>query len=339
MSNLSEINPSLILQVFLVLRIVQYAVETWLSRKNRDWWADKIRQDEAAKALGISNADMEKTAQYSEAKYGLSRAYAVTTIVISTAFFALGGLGVTEKVSLDLTGLVNGGIITEGLIFIGLLTLMSQLVSLPFSLYGTFVIEERFGYNKQTVKGFISDLIKGTILAVILGSGILSLVLWIMGAMGSLWWLYAWAALSMFSLITAWIYPTLLAPIFNKFTPLADGELKDQINALAQKIGFRTDGLFVMDASKRSGHGNAYFTGVFGKKRIVLFDTLISSMSNNEVVAVLAHELGHFKLHHVRTGMLRGLILSLLIFAGIGALLPNQNFYQAFELSKITDCP
>ncbi len=336
MSNLSEIDSTLILQTFLVLRIIQYAVETWLSRKNREWWGDKSRQEQAAKALGISAADMEKTSQYSEAKYGLSRAYAVTTIIISTLFFALGGLGITEKVSADLTTGINGGVIAEGLIFIGLLTLMSQGVSLPFSLYGTFVIEEKFGYNKQTIKGFMSDLLKGTVLAVLLGSGILSLVLWIMGTMGSLWWLYAWAALSVFSLFTAWIYPTLLAPIFNKFTPLADGELKDQINALAQKIGFRTDGLFVMDASKRSGHGNAYFTGVFGKKRIVLFDTLLSSMSNHEVVAVLAHELGHFKLHHVRTGMIRGLIISLLIFAGIGAMLPNSNFYKAFELTKVS---
>jgi STE24 endopeptidase len=155
--------------------------------------------------------------------------------------------------------------------------------------------------------------------------------------MGTYWWFYAWCAVSIFSLFTAWIYPTLLAPIFNKFTPLSDGDLKILINELADKIGFRTDGLFVMDASKRSGHGNAYFTGIFGKKRIVLFDTLLNNLSNQEIIAVLAHELGHFKLHHVRTGMIRGLLLSLAIFAGIGALLPHSVFYSALGLSQVTN--
>lgn len=337
MSNLSSLNPATILQVFLGLRVIQHIVETWLAKKNKDWWSDKARQENAARSLGISPTEMEKTFQYSEAKFGLSRAHALVSILLSTAFFGLGGLGLVEKIAANLTTVASGGAITEGLIFIGLLTLVSQLVSLPFSIYATFVIEQKFGYNKQTPSGFISDLIKGTILGILLGSAILSIVLWIMESMGQLWWLYAWAALSVFSLFTAWIYPTLLAPLFNKFTPLADGELKDQINELAKKIGFRTDGLFVMDASKRSGHGNAYFTGVFGKKRIVLFDTLLNSMNNQEVVAVLAHELGHFKLHHVRTGMIRGLIISLLIFAGIGAMLPNGNFYEAFALSKVTN--
>lgn len=337
MSNLSSIQPSLILQVFLILRIFQYAIEAWLSRKNKDWWSDKQRQEQAARSLGISPSEMEKTYKYSDAKFSLSQVHGLFGIVVSSVFFGFGGLGVTEAATLKINGAIQGGVISEGLIFIGMLMLMSQLISLPFSVYATFVIEQKFGYNKQTPLGFTSDLIKGTLLAVILGSAIMSIVLWIMGAMGDFWWFYAWAALSIFSLFTAWIYPSLLAPIFNKFTPLADGELKDQINELAQKIGFRTDGLFVMDASKRSGHGNAYFTGVFGKKRIVLFDTLLNSMSNQEVVAVLAHELGHFKLHHVRTGMIRGLILSLLIFAGIGAMLPNANFYEAFALIKVSN--
>lgn len=337
MTDLATLSPVTILQVFLALRVTQHVIETWLARKNKDWWSDKTRQSEAAKALGIANDDMEKTASYSEARYGLSRAHAITSIILVMGFIGLGGFGFTEEIATNLTNKISGGSITQGLIFIGLLTFMSQVVSLPFSIYSTFVIEEKFGFNKQTPAGFISDLIKGTMIGVIFGAAILSLILWIMGSMGNLWWFYAWAAVSIFSLFTAWIYPTLLAPIFNKFTPLADGELKDEINKLANQIGFRTDGLFVMDASKRSGHGNAYFTGLFGKKRIVLFDTLINSMSTQEVVAVLAHELGHFKLHHVRTGMIRGLILSLLIFAGIGAMLPNEKFYEAFRLAGVSN--
>ena len=158
-----------------------------------------------------------------------------------------------------------------------------------------------------------------------------------MESSGSNWWLYAWAAVTAFSLITAWIYPTLLAPLFNKFTPLKEGDLQRDILTLADKVGFKSDGIFMMDASKRSGHGNAYFTGVFGKKRIVLFDTLINSMSTKEIVAVLAHELGHFKLHHVRYAMIRGVALSLVIFAGIGAMLPHANFYAAFRLSGVSN--
>jgi STE24 endopeptidase len=258
-------------------------------------------------------------------------------IIATILFIGYGGLGWTEDLARNTNSLLGGGVIAEGLVFIGILLLLTQLMSLPFALYSTFVIEERYGYNKQTLRSFLGDLFKALVLGIILGGLILSVILFIMQSMGSTWWLYAWAALSIFSLLTAWIYPSLLAPIFNKFSPLGDGELKQEILALAEKVGFRTDGLFVMDASKRSGHANAYFTGVFGKKRIVLFDTLVNSMNTKEVTAVLAHELGHFKLHHVRTGMIRGLIFSLLIFAGIGAMLSSKNFYLAFGLTDVSN--
>ncbi len=337
MPELSTLDPIVALRSFLFLRLVQHGIETWLSKGNKAWWSDETRQKEAATALGISDSDMTKTAAYSTDRYYLGRVQALTGIIATILFLGSGGLGWVEGRAISLNQWVQGGLITQGLFFIGLLTFLSQILSLPFAIYSTFVIEEKFGYNKQTLKSFIIDLIKGTLLGVIFGSVILSLILWIMESAGSLWWLYAWGALSAFSLLTAWLYPTLLAPIFNKFTPLEEGELKREILTLAGKVGFKTDGLFVMDASKRSGHGNAYFTGLFGKKRIVLFDTLISSMSPTEVVAVLAHELGHFKLHHVRSGMIRGLLLSLAIFAGIGAMLPHQSFYGAFGLSGVTN--
>ena len=337
MFELSTLDPLVALRAFLILRLVQHGIETWLSKSNKAWWSDEARQKEAATSLGITDSDMTKTAAYSTDRYYLGRVQALIGIIATIVFLGSGGLGWVEQQAMSLNTLVHGGMIAQGLFFIGMLTLFSQLLSLPFTLYSTFVIEEKFGYNKQTLKSFAVDLIKGTTLGVIFGSVILSIILWIMDSAESLWWLYAWGALSIFSLLTAWIYPTLLAPIFNKFTPLEDGELKREILTLAEKVGFKTDGLFVMDASKRSGHGNAYFTGLFGKKRIVLFDTLINSMNSNEVVAVLAHELGHFKLHHVRTGMIRGLFLSLAVFAGIGAMLPHQSFYTAFGLSGVTN--
>ena len=159
-------------------------------------------------------------------------------------------------------------------------------------------------------------------------------MLWLMERMGPSWWLWAWGVTTAFSLFAAWIYPTVLAPLFNKFTPLPDGELKDAILDLARRTGFRAGGISVMDASRRTAHGNAYFTGVFGQKRIVLFDTLLEAMGPREVVAVLAHELGHFKLHHVRWGMARGIATSGLVFYALSLCLPLEAFYSAFSLEK-----
>jgi STE24 endopeptidase len=337
MPDLTTATPAKVLAMFLTLRLIQYAIETWLSRSNKNWWSDTARQADARDKLGISLAEMESTVQYTSDKYYFGRAYAVTQIVALFAFLSYGGLGLCENAAVASAGLINGGSVVTGLLFIGILTLASQALSLPFSIYSTFVIEQKHGYNKQSPKGFVADLAKGLTLAVILGAAILSLILWIMERAGTVWWIYAWAATTVVSLMVAWIYPTLLAPLFNKFTPLEDGPLKSSILRLAEQVGFKSDGIFVMDASKRSGHGNAYFTGMFGKKRIVLFDTLINSMSPDEVVAVLAHELGHFKLHHVRYAMIRGILLSMLTFAGIGYMLPNEVFYHAFGLSGVTN--
>ena len=337
MPQFSSLEPLFILRTFLILRLIQHAVETWLSNRNKEWWSNKQRQHQAAKDLEISDADMTKTANYSSDRYNLGRAQAMVDIIATILFIGSGGLGWTESKAVMLADALQGGTIARGLMFMGILLLLGQLLSLPFSAYSTFVIEEKYGYNKQTVKGFLTDLVKGLFLGIVFGALILTVILWIMESMGNLWWLYAWAALSIFSLLTVWIYPTLLAPLFNKFTPLEENDLKRDILELADKTGFKAEGLYIMDASKRSGHGNAYFTGIFGKKRIVLFDTLVNSMSTKEVVAVLAHELGHFKLHHVSTGMIRGLLMSLLVFAGIGAMLPHENFYQAFHLSGVTN--
>jgi STE24 endopeptidase len=332
MSSFTSIDGLTILRSFLILRLIQHAIETWLSKSNKRWWSNATRQKDAASKLAITDADMQRTVAYTADKYYFGRVQALVYIIATILFLGSGGLGWCERIAKQITIWLNGGSIIQGLIFFGILILLTQLLSLPFSVYGTFVLEEKHGFNKQTMKGFITDLFKSIVLGVILGSLLLTALLWIMESTGTFWWLYAWATVTIFSLMTAWIYPSLLAPLFNKFSPLDDGELKTAILNLAEKVGFKSDGIFIMDASRRSGHGNAYFTGVFGKKRIVLFDTLIQSMSPQEVVAVLAHELGHFKLHHVRKSILRGFIISLVVFAGIGALLPNAVFYQAFGL-------
>lgn len=323
-----------LLVLFVVLRLAQQLAEHVLAAMNRHYAQDRARLAEAGRALQIGEGDMEKATVYASDRYRFGVVAGWAEVFAQVAFIAFGGLAFAEegaRVAAEGPGL---GTIGVGLVFFAVLGLLSMLFDLPFALYRTFGIEERHGFNRQTRRGFFLDRAKGLALAVALGAPILGLVLWIMGQMGRTWWLWAWAATTAFSLLTAWIYPTLLAPIFNRFTPLPPGELKDAILALAQRIGFRTSGLFVMDASRRTAHGNAYFTGLLGRKRIVLFDTLLDAMGPSQTVAVLAHELGHFKLHHVRWALLRSVLVSGVLFYGLSLCLPLEAFYEAFGLGR-----
>ncbi|EKE17928.1 MAG: hypothetical protein ACD_10C00205G0001, partial [uncultured bacterium] len=189
--------------------------------------------------------------------------------------------------------------LSYGLAMIFSLLLLSGVLDLPLSLYRQFVIESRYGFNRMTLGLFFTDLAKQSLLGVAVGAPLILIVLWLMGAMGPLWWLYVWLFWSAFNLLAMFIYPTWIAPLFNKFSPLEDGEMKSRIEALLERCGFHSSGLFVMDGSKRSNHGNAYFTGFGNNKRIVFFDTLLARLSPPEIEAVLAHELGHFRKSHV----------------------------------------
>jgi STE24 endopeptidase len=218
--------------------------------------------------------------------------------------------------------------ILRGTAFIGVFMVFSALIDLPFSYYRTFHIEARFGFNKMTRAMWIADLLKSAAVGTAFGLPLVLAVLWLMSKMGALWWLYVWLVWVAFSVFMMAIYPAFIAPLFNKFSPMQDGSLKQRIEALLAKCGFRSSGLFVMDGSKRSTHGNAYFTG-FGKtKRIVFFDTLISRLSENEIEAVLAHELGHFKLHHVVRRMAWTFAVSLLFLWLLGQLKDAAWFYH-----------
>jgi STE24 endopeptidase len=208
------------------------------------------------------------------------------------------------------------------------------LLDLPFSLYHTFVIEERFGFNRSTPGVFVTDLLKNAALLVIIGGPLIALALWIMEASGGLWWLYVWLVWMGFTLVMFWAYPAVIAPLFNKFSPLDNENLKERIQALMDKCGFRSKGIFVMDGSKRSGHGNAYFTGFGSNKRIVFFDTLLDSLDPPEIEAVLAHELGHFKLKHIQKRLLSTFALSLAALALLGWLAGETWFYQGLGVSQ-----
>ncbi len=194
------------------------------------------------------------------------------------------------------------------LTFFGIIMFASDLINTPFALYDTFVIEERFGFNKTTLKLFFLDKIKSWVLMVLIGGGVTALIIYLYGLMEDMFWIYAWILVSAFMIFMSMFYSTLIVPLFNKQTPLEDGPLRDAINDFSKKVGFKLDNIFVIDGSKRSTKANAYFTGLGSKKRIVLYDTLINDLSVNEIVAVLAHEIGHYKKKHTLIGIVLGII-------------------------------
>jgi STE24 endopeptidase len=325
-----------ILWLFIAFRFGQHLLERVLSSLNRKYYENEANQKEAIKLLKISDEDMQKALVYSRDRFKFSSVSSWVDIVLLLGFIGLSGLGYTEQLANSLTAAWGGGPIITGLIFFALLALLGAMVELPFELYHTFVLEERHGFNRQTVKGFWTDKLKGLILSAVLLGILLSLVLWIMQTLGKNWWIVAWLAVFGFSLFTAWLYPTVLAPIFNKFSPLEEGELKEGIMALARKVGFKASGISIMDASKRSTHGNAYFSGVFGKKKIVLFDNLLKSMNTEEIIAVLAHELGHFKLNHIRWRLVFSFFMMGGMFYLLSLVMDLDPFYAAFDLAPRT---
>jgi len=266
---------------------------------------------------------------YDEEKYKKSIAYAKTNskfdLLTSTFSFLLSfsliATGFFGWLDFEVRGMVDSPIFTP-LAFFGLLFIASDILNIPFQLYGTFVIEERFGFNKTTGKTFVIDKLKGYLLTGIIGGLILYILLNLMNVFGSNFWLYFWAVISAFTLFMNMFYTSLILPLFNKLTPLEEGDLKEAIQAYSKKVNFPLDNIFVIDGSKRSNKSNAFFSGIGKKKKIVLYDTLIKNHSKEELVAVLAHEVGHFKKKHIITGYLLSIlqvgftlfIMSLIIF-------------------------
>jgi len=226
--------------------------------------------------------------------------------------------------------------ILMGTTFIVSIMLIASFIDLPFSIYRNFVLEQKFGFNRMTVKTFISDLIKEILLTLILIIPLIYAILYLMNisSIGDYWWIYVWIIISLFTLIMMWIYPSFIAPIFNKFNPLDNDALKNRINNLLERTGFGSDGIFVMDGSKRSSHGNAYFTGIGKNKRIVFFDTLLKGMEDKEIEAILAHELGHFHHKHTRQRMISSFIFSFASLALLGYLINQNWFYNGLGIAE-----
>jgi len=235
-----------------------------------------------------------KSQKYEREKYRFSLITSSFTFIVILLVLIFGGFGVLDTFW---RGYSENAIVLA-LLFFGSITLIQTIISLPFSYYGTFVIEEKYGFNKMDIKTFILDTVKGLLLSAVIGGALLSLIVWIYTFVGPSFWIWAWGIMTLFTLFFMMFYSSLIVPLFNKQTPLEDGELKTAIEAFAQKVGFKLDNIYVIDGSKRSSKANAYFSGIGPKKRIVLFDTLIKDLSVDELVAVLAHEIGHYKRKH-----------------------------------------
>jgi STE24 endopeptidase len=315
--------------IFVAALLITTLFRVWLALRQINHVAAHRDRVPAAFSERITLEAHQKAGDYTVAKTRLGLIELVVDALLVLALTLGGGL---EWIDQTLRGM-HFGWVGLGVNLIIAVTLISALVSLPFSLYRTFVVEARFGFNKMTMGLFVIDLLKQTLLGAVIGLPIVVAVLWMMGALGGNWWVYTWVFYMVFSVVMMTVFPTWIAPLFNKFAPLANEELKARIENLLVRCGFKSQGLFVMDGSKRSSHGNAYFTG-FGKaKRIVFFDTLIERLQPTEIEAVLAHELGHFKRRHIVKRIVLTFALSLVLLGLLGWLIDKSWFFQGLGVS------
>jgi STE24 endopeptidase len=305
---------------FLTLNLL---LKLWLAhRQIRHVAQHRDAVPEAFKEV-ISQQAHEKAADYTLAKLRLGHWDLAIDAGMLLVWTLLGGLGALDAWLMDVSG---SGMLQQLLLVMGFM-LISGLVNLPLSYYQTFKVEQHFGFNNMTVGLWLSDLVKGTALGVVLGLPLVWAILWLMQSGGNQWWLLAWALLVGYQLFVMWLAPNYIMPLFNKFQPLDDAQLQARVDALMQRTGFKSDGFFVMDGSRRSAHSNAFFTGLGKQKRVVFFDTLLKQLSPSEMEAVLAHELGHAKLNHIPKSMLRGFAVSLVGMAALGWLSTQVWFY------------
>lgn len=331
-------NPTLVTAAFAAALLLSLATQLWLATRQMRHVSQHRSAVPPVFAGTVTLQAHQKAADYTLAKgrFGLLSTAFGTAVVL--AWTLLGGLDALNAV-LRATVVPAWGGMAYQLALLAAVALIGGLIELPLEWYSTFRVEQAFGFNRMSLKLWLADQAKGVLVGALIGLPLAALVLWIMGASGGLWWLWAWAALVGFNLLLLVIYPTVIAPLFNKFEPLADEALKTRVQALMQRCGFAAKGLFVMDGSKRSAHANAYFTGLGAAKRVVFFDTLLQRLTPGEVEAVLAHELGHFKRKHVTKRMTGMFVMSLLGLALLGWLAAQSGFYAGLGVSPNMSAP
>jgi len=320
--------------IFLLAILASVVALLWLN----------FRQDRAIKATfnevpeGFSNSisleDHQKAGRYTQAKLVVSHFEVIVSTIVLLLWTIGGGI---SQLDLFWRDIITDSPLVQGSAFILSIMLIASLIDLPFSFYRNFVLEQKFGFNRMSLLTFTGDLFKELLLTFVVGIPLIFGILYLMGVMGNTWWIYVWLTISIFSLTMMWVYPTFIAPIFNKFKPLDNNNLNERIDSLLQRTGFKNDGIFVMDGSKRSSHGNAYFTGLGKNKRIVFFDTLLNGMEDREVEAILAHELGHFHHKHIRQRMISSFVFSLISLALLGYLIEQSWFFFGLGISTPSD--
>ncbi|MEQ1766419.1 MAG: M48 family metallopeptidase [Methylotenera sp.] len=319
---------------FVFLLVTTTLIRLWLGRRHIAYVQTHRNKVPAAFQESITLDAHQKAADYSTTKTRLVIIEAIAQALLLAAFTLGGGLQLIDDIWRNL---LTSQEIIRGALVICSAMLVSSVIELPFEYYKTFVVDEKFGFNKMTPAMFFSDLVKHSLVGLALGAPILFAALWLMQGAGQYWWLYLWIVWSVFNLVMLAVYPTFIAPLFNKFSPLKDENLKQRIETLLTKCGFKSQGLFVMDGSARSSHGNAYFTGFGASKRVVFFDTLLERLNADEIEAVLAHELGHFKHHHVIKRIALMFAVSFLGLALLGWLINQPWFYSGLGITQASN--
>lgn len=317
----------------LVALVADFGLSRWASWLN----LRASRRGVPAELSGIyDDAEYRRSQAYTRARTRLGMVSSSVGLTVLLAFWLVGGFawldGAVRSLAASWEWLAGWRPVSTGLLFLGALGLASSVLSLPFSAYSTFVLEERFGFNRTSVRTFVLDLLKGLALSIALGAPLVAAVLWLFEAAGAPAWLWCWAVVSLFTLVLQWIGPRFILPLFHDYEPLPEGELREAVTGLAASQGFELAGVYVIDASRRTSKANAFFTGFGRTKRLALFDTLVEKLSVPEVVAVVAHEIGHFRRRHVLKGAVLGVLHSGVLFFLLSVFLDEPGLYRAFGL-------
>jgi len=325
----------LILAGFLACFALEFITEFILNELNlryvRARWTEKRLPDFFHGK--ISSEEYDKSVEYTLAKGRFERWAGIYGRAVMLVVLFSGLFGWFDRLTSEFAQRYSLGLYAHGILFCLGVGLVFSVAGLPTGLYSTFGLESKFGFNKTTIRLYVADKLKGLILGLLIGVPFLLIVLWLMDVMGRYWWIWVFGFIVAFQLVMIAIFPTFIAPWFNKFEPLKEGELRDRILALADQIGFKTSGIYAMDGSKRSAHSNAYFTGIGKFKRIVLFDTLIEQMTIAQGLAVLAHEMGHYKMKHIARMLIVQTVILLIGLYVLSLLLDFQPLYTAFGLA------
>ncbi|MEI8117654.1 MAG: M48 family metallopeptidase [Methylophilaceae bacterium] len=325
--------PSILTYTFVCLLILTSVIRIWLGRRHIAYVQHHRNEVPVAFNANIALDAHQKAADYAAVKTKLALTESIAQMLLLLILTLGGGLQFIDDIwrhAMPAQDIMRGAFVICSVL------LLSSLIDVPYDYYKTFVVDAKFGFNKMTVSMFYSDLIKHSLVGVVLGAPILFAALWLMQSAGEFWWLYLWLVWALFNLLMLAVYPTFIAPLFNKFSPLKDEALKLRIENLLTKCGFKSQGLFVMDGSSRSSHGNAYFTGFGASKRVVFFDTLLERLNADEIEAVLAHELGHFKHQHVTKRIAMMFVVSFLGLALLGWLINQPWFYYGLGVTHIS---